>query len=95
MIKVIAKHFIEGDKIKEFLESASELVETSRKENGCVSYELYQDISDPSVMTIMEEWKNKTALNEHINSGPFKKIVPELTKFSRKKGVINVYNKII
>jgi quinol monooxygenase YgiN len=95
MIKVIAKHFIEEDKIREFLESASELVETSRKENGCVSYELYQDINDPGVVTLIEEWKNKTALNEHINSGPFKKIVPELTRFSRKKGVINVYKKIL
>lgn len=95
MIKVIAKHFIEGDKIKEFLESASELVETSRKENGCVSYELYQDINDPGVATLIEEWENKTVLNEHMNSEPFKRIVPELTRFSRKKGVINVYKRII
>ncbi len=45
MIKVIAKNFIREDKINEFLESANKLVEASLKEEGCINYELYHDIT--------------------------------------------------
>ena len=94
MIKVIAKHFIREDKINEFLESANKLVEASLKEEGCINYELYQDINDSDVVTIIEEWKDKTELDKHMDSEHFKSIVPKLGELSRKEGDINIYKKL-
>jgi quinol monooxygenase YgiN len=94
MIKVVAKHFIKFDRIHEFLERVNELVEASLKEEGCVSYGLYQDVNDSEVVTMMEEWKDMASLEKHMASEHFKRIVPSLNDFYEKEGEINVYRKI-
>ena len=94
MIKVVAKHFMKADRIHEFLERANELVETSLKEEGCISYGLYQDVKDSEVVTMIEEWKDMAALERHTASEHFKRIVPSLNEFYEKEGEINVYRKI-
>jgi len=94
MIKVVAKHFMKADKIGEFLERANELVEASLKEDGCISYGLYQDVNDYEVVTMIEEWRNMAALDNHKASEHFKRIVPSLNEFYEKEGEINVYRKM-
>ncbi|KAF5078370.1 Antibiotic biosynthesis monooxygenase [anaerobic digester metagenome] len=94
MIKVVAKHFIEESRINDFLEHAAELVESSLKEDGCISYGLYQDVKDSEVVAMIEEWEDRDSLEDHMASEHFKRIVPSLNEFYEKEGEINVYRKI-
>ncbi|MDP0493959.1 MAG: putative quinol monooxygenase [Fusobacterium sp. JB021] len=95
MIKVIAKNFTKKNKIDETIELCKELADATRKEKGCIKYELYQDEKDSSILTFIEEWENKEDLERHLKSEHFTRIVPKLSQLRTKEGEINIYNKII
>ena len=71
MIKVVAKgYFLEG-KAEEAIKLYEELVEKTRKEEGCISYSLFRDIEDDSILTMIEEWESKDALDKHFKTEHF------------------------
>ena len=95
MIKVVAKNYIKTDKINEVTELAKELIEKTRKEKGCIKYELFQDIHNKGLMTFIEEWESKEALKEHMKSEHFNRIVPLIGACAEQEGEISVYTKIL
>lgn len=95
MLKVVAKSFYKEDKIEEILELAKELVAATVKEEGCIKYEMYQDEKDKSILTMMEEWEDKQALEKHMKSEHFQRIVPLIGQYATKPGEINIYKKVI
>lgn len=94
MIKVVAKKHVNDGKFQEVINLYEELVQASRKEEGCIKYELYQDVTDASVVAVIEEWADKNALDKHMNSEHFTRIVPMIGKLTVKIDM-NVYNKIL
>ena len=95
MIKVVAKHLIQAEKTDKFMDLVKQLVETTRKEVGCITYELYQDEKDASIMTMIEEWESRDALNRHMESEHFKRLVPIISEMIMKETEMNIYNKVI
>lgn len=95
MIKVVAKSFIMEDKFEEYMNLCKELVGKTREEEGCIEYEMYQDEKCPTILTIIEEWESREALDKHMVSEHFKRIVPILGKLRAKQSDVNVYNKVI
>lgn len=94
MIKVVAKSYAKGDKLDRILELSKEMVETTVKEEGCIKYELCQDVKDPKIIIILEEWENEEALNKHIASEHFKRIIPQLNELREKASDINICKKL-
>ena len=43
-------------------------VEPTRKEEGCLRYDLFADLSDPTRFTFIEEWTSAEALDAHSRS---------------------------
>ena len=95
MIKVVAKNFIAQDKIAECIELVQELAQKSRQDAGCISYEMYQDIHDETLMTMIETWENEADLQAHLNSAHFKQLVPLIGKLAVKETEMNVYRKVV
>ncbi|QCX33189.1 antibiotic biosynthesis monooxygenase [Caloramator sp. E03] len=95
MVKVVAKNFAQEDKLDEIIKLYEELVELTRKEEGCITYELFQDEKDSSILCMIEEWESREALDKHLNSQHFKRIVPNIKKYMIKETELNVYNKLI
>jgi quinol monooxygenase YgiN len=95
MIKVVARKLVNEGKIEEVIALYEKLVQATRKEEGCIKYELYQDESDPRVLAVIEEWENKDALNKHMKSEHFTILVPMIGKLTANKPDLNIYNKII
>lgn len=93
MIKVVAKSVVKEDKIDEYKNNVDELIEKTRNEEKNISYELYQDLDNPNVLTFIEEWEDKAGLDKHMESDHFKKIVPKLDEL-REKGKVNIYKLI-
>ena len=90
MVKVIAKFFVKEDKVEEFLKLASVLVEESRKEEGCVSYNLLQDVSNPQTLIMVEEWESAKILKTHMASAHFTSIIPKMSLLQFQKEEITV-----
>ncbi|SHJ19838.1 Quinol monooxygenase YgiN [Lutispora thermophila DSM 19022] len=95
MIKVVSKHYVKENKIQEFVENAARMVEATRKEEGCISYGLFQDDNDPKILTFIEEWESKEALEKHKTTEHFTNIVPILKKLDEKPGELNIYNQVL
>ena len=68
MIKTMATLIAKTDKVEETREALSALVEPTRAERGCLSYELFQSDDDPTEFVTIEEWADQTALDSHLAS---------------------------
>ncbi len=90
MVKVIAKFFVKADKIEEFLKLANELVEKTRNEEGCVNYNLLQDVKNKQTLIMVEEWESAEVLNKHMSSAHFTSIIPKIGVLADKKEEISV-----
>lgn len=93
MIKVIARGTFQEEGLQKVISLYQELIAETRKEKGCLSYELYQDINNPCMMTILETWEDKACLDAHTLSAHFQRLVPEIGKFRIEKD-IHIYTKI-
>ena len=94
MIKVVAKSFAKPDKLDRILELSAEMVEKTVKEEGCIKYELFQDIKAPEVLVIIEEWESEEALSRHMASEHFTRIVPQLNELREKASEVNILKKL-
>ncbi|MEP6917886.1 MAG: putative quinol monooxygenase [Acidobacteriota bacterium] len=43
-------------------------IELTRAEQGCLVYDLFQDVADPTHFTFVEEWSDVAALEAHSRS---------------------------
>lgn len=88
MIKVIAHFYIKPEFVEKTESLFKELVEKSRKDKGCISYELFEVEGDTGHMVFIETWKDKGALDAHSKTEHFVRIIDELTKMSYKEAVV-------
>lgn len=42
------------------------LLAPTRREAGCIQYDLWQDTSDPAVLCIVERWENQDTHQAHV-----------------------------
>ncbi len=77
-LRVVARVQARPNKVNELLSVLSSLVEPTRKEPGCLSYELLQNNEDPADFTLIEEWQSNTALESHFGTKHFKDALVKL-----------------
>jgi quinol monooxygenase YgiN len=66
-VRVVARFQVRPDRLEEFVAAArAGLVEPTRKEHGCIAYDLCQDRSDPTCFAMIEEWETQEALDAHL-----------------------------
>lgn len=59
-----------ADREDQLRRDLSDLVEPSRKEDGNISYELFEDQNEPGLFVFVEEWSSTEARNKHHEHGP-------------------------
>ena len=94
MITIVAKNLIKQGKTEEFKVLAERLINESRKESGCISYNLYEDSINGNVLTFIEVWENKEAITLHNSSEHFTSIVPKFGDLKDGQSEINLYKLI-
>ena len=65
-IRVVAHIIAKPDTIDATRELLLSLIDPTRAEDGCVTYELMQNTSDPTDFTFVEEWTSNEALDAHL-----------------------------
>lgn len=58
-----------ADKEDQLRRDLSALVEPSQKEEGNISYELFEDQNEPGLFVFVEEWSSTEARNKHHEHG--------------------------
>ena len=95
MVKVVARSTVKPGKTAEFKAIAARLIAVTRKEKGCLSYELCQDVRNEQVFCFMEEWHDGDALAAHMQSKHFNSIVPLLNEIREGDTEICIYRPLL
>ena len=66
MIYIIATLTIKPGSLDEVLALAMPCIEGTRKEAGCISYDLHQSLTDENVLVFVERWKDMAAIEAHF-----------------------------
>lgn len=90
MVKVIAKFFVKEDKVEEFLKLAGELVQESRKDKGCINYNMVQDLNNKQIFVMLEEWESSSALKTHMASAHLITTILKMTPLMYQENEITV-----
>ncbi|AJJ64205.1 putative quinol monooxygenase [Yersinia aldovae] len=85
MLKVIAQDFIKLEFLSIVLPLYKELVEKTKQEPLCMSYDLFIDHKDPGHFIFIEEWPDKAALDIHCATEHFTRLVPQINQYQRKE----------
>lgn len=81
-VRVVARIIAQPDKVEELASILLDLVGQTRKEEGCVSYQLLQNKIDPGDFTFIEEWTSDSAIDAHLT-------MPHVQEaFSRAKSLL-------
>ena len=72
-VSLIAYQYAKPEKRDELAGLLKELAIVTRKEDGCLAYELQMLSDDPSVFFFFERWADQAALDAHFNSEAFQK----------------------
>lgn len=61
------------------------MIEPSRKEKGCLFYNIYESVENLWIFTVIETWENEVALKEHQNSNHYKNYKSKYEEFTMEK----------
>ena len=64
------------------------VIETTLKEDGCISYQLNRDVDDPRRFVWTEEWQSQEALSEHLASAHITEMFAGITDYIDHKEVV-------
>ena len=90
-LKVIATINALKGKEKDLQDVLIKLINPTRKEPGCISYILLNNIADQSEYTFFEEWKTEKDLETHMQSSHFQEAVKSLDGLIASEPVIKQY----
>ena len=71
MIVIAAKIKVKPQKKRDFMKVAKNVIGPSRKEKGCISYNLYAETDDSNGFLFFEEWESEEAIHAHFREPHF------------------------
>ncbi len=93
-INVVAIAETSSERAEELKEVCLGLIEPTRKEEGCISYDLYQDVTNPGKFTFIENWQSKEHLDAHLNTPHFLSAANAFGKIVTKELSVILLNKL-
>lgn len=78
LLTIMAKIKAKQNAIEKVRVELLKLVEPTCKEKGCVDYILHQDLEEPSVIMLYENWESNADLDAHMNTKHFKDCFAEI-----------------
>lgn len=95
-IRVVAREKLISGKRDEVIEKfLTEMVETTRKEKGCIFYEYHVDVDDPDAYAMIESWETMEDLQAHLESEHFQRIIPQVGEYLSEKTRLEIYEHIL
>jgi quinol monooxygenase YgiN len=72
VIYVIAELRVKPGTADKAIAAACACVAETVKEDGCISYDMHQSVTDPAHMVLVERWDSREALARHLETPHFK-----------------------
>ncbi len=72
MLFIIATLKCQAAKRDEFLAAARACIDATRKEPGCIAYDMHESVTEPGTFRFVERWRDRTAVDDHMASSHLK-----------------------
>lgn len=95
MIRVVAKFHLKAGQTEKAIQIAQEMITLTRKEEGCVRYELAQASQDDTQLVVLEAWESPKALEVHSASEHFLRLVPQLAALCQTPPTVETFRLLI
>jgi len=79
-LRVLAKVSAKAGSVQDVRAILIGLVEPTRREAGCLTYQLLQNRSDPHDFVFVEEWENAAAEHAHVSTAHVKEAIVKLAE---------------
>ena len=93
-IGVVVEECVKEGQLEAYLEHMAETVELTKKEDGCIAYDIYEDADGSGKIAILELWESQEALDNHMASEHFQRLIPSAVDFLSEPHGIRVFNKL-
>jgi DNA-directed RNA polymerase sigma subunit (sigma70/sigma32) len=74
-------------KRKELLQTIEAISGSIRKQRGCSSHHVYQDIEDENALCLLEEWENQDDLENYLRSDRFAALLGAMDLLSERPAI--------
>ena len=68
MVYVIATLNVKPEKQADFLANAQDVIAATRREAGCIHYDLTGSVTEPNTFVFVERWASREALSAHFET---------------------------
>lgn len=68
MLYVIATFTVKDGSADTIIEKSKAVIEATRREEGCISYELNHAVEDANTFTFVERWESRAHLDAHFKT---------------------------
>jgi quinol monooxygenase YgiN len=93
-IRVVAHATARPETREEIRSILTGFLEPTRAEEGCIEYELFEDLDEPLKFTMVERWSSREALNTHLQTPHLAAGIPRLAALVDGPIVIQVLGKV-
>src|ERR1700760_985512 len=66
-VRLVATFYAAPGKGAELAQAMKARCELSRQDAGCEQFEVFQSVSDPAKLVLLEFWQDRAALDDHAN----------------------------
>ncbi len=94
-IRIIARDHMKPECKEEAFKLLEELIACTRQEKGNIAYDYCQDVKDPEYFAMIEIWADEEAMQAHLNSEHFTRIIPKLGQCMVEPGRMEVYKQVL
>ena len=67
-LTIVARIEAKTEKVEQVKSELVKLIETTRKEDGCIQYDLHQDNDRPEVFLFYENWESRDLWQTHMSN---------------------------
>ena len=78
----------------ELFSLVEELLEPSRAEPGCISYNFYEDKTAANQFLFFEEWQSRESRDKHFNTPYFQKFMEDVPRLIEGKALVKIYESV-
>ena len=94
MVAVIVEEKIKDGQLEAFVDYMSDMIALTKQEDGCITYGLHEAADGSGGIVMIELWESKEALDKHMASEHFKRLIPGGEVYQDGPSVIKVFNRL-
>ena len=94
LLTVVAHMHAQPGKEDALRQALLALIEPTRKEEGCMQYDLHEENEKPGHFVFYENWTSKAALDRHLASPHLSALLPRVPELCSRPPEILTYTRV-